>query len=252
MSEVELTVFERQQQQPSSARLVATLGFAGMIAGLVLSGVHQITEPIIARNNQRELEAAVFKVVPGAERMRKLALRDGQLRPAGEIQGDIAAADVIYAAYAPDGSLLGYAIEGEGAGYQDTIRLLYGYDPARNMVIGMEVLESRETPGLGDRIYKDESFTSQFDDLSVEPEIVLTKEGATTDHEVDAITGATISSAAVVSIINRSNARWLETLPPPDAAPPAPEETKARSPNDQEASGTTSEGHGERTGKEGE
>jgi electron transport complex protein RnfG len=252
MSEVELTVFEQQQQQPGSTRLVATLGFAGMIAGLVLSGVFQITEPIIERNNQRELEAAVFKVVPGAERMRKLVLIDGEMRPAEDVKGDVAAADVIYAAYGPDGALLGYAIEGEGAGYQDTIRLLYGYDPARKMVIGMEVLESRETPGLGDRIYKDESFTSQFKELSVEPEVVLTKEGATKDNEVDAITGATISSATVVSIINQSNARWLEKLPPEGAAPLAPEDSEPPSPNELEESGTTGEVYGERAGKEGE
>ncbi|MEW8139698.1 MAG: FMN-binding protein, partial [Candidatus Thiodiazotropha endolucinida] len=98
-----------------------------------------------------------------------------------------------------------------GPGFQDTIRLLYGYQPKQRKVVGMEILESRETPGLGDKIYKDAEFVSNFDALSVEPEIVTVKRGAkAAPNEVDAITGATISSKAVVRIINQANQQWLQ------------------------------------------
>ena len=81
-------------------------------------------------------------------------------------------------------------------------------------MVGMEVLESRETPGLGDKIYKDLVFVGAFADLPIEPIIEVVKKGRkVSDNQVDAITGATISSRAVVSIINESNSSWLENLP---------------------------------------
>ena len=145
-----------------------------------------------------------------------MAWRDGQLVAA---EGDAGVEESIYAGYAVDGSFLGYAVPGDGPGYQDTIGLLYGYDPARRRVIGMRILESRETPGLGDRIYKDQDFVSAFLDLATEPEIELVKDGATADNQVDAITGATISSRAVVRIINDANGEWLERLFKPGSEP---------------------------------
>ena len=46
----------------------------------------------------------------------------------------------------------GSPIEAQGMGYQDVIRVLYGYSFADEAIIGIQVLESQETPGLGDRI----------------------------------------------------------------------------------------------------
>ncbi|MCK4871216.1 MAG: FMN-binding protein [Phycisphaerales bacterium] len=221
MTEVQLTISAGQQpSQPSSLRLVLTLGIAGLLSGFAIAGAYQITKPIIDANNARALEAAVFKVVPGSTRMRKLALRDGLLVP---VAGDEPVTDpVVYGAYDDAGDFLGYAIEGAGSGFQDIIRLLYGYDPVRRCVIGLEILESRETPGLGDKIYKDAAFQANFEALSVEPPIVVVKDGRDADNEVDAITGATISSLAVVKIINTVTGAWLPDLPPPGEEPPAP------------------------------
>ena len=88
-------------------------------------------------------------------------------------------------------------------------------------VVGMEILESRETPGLGDKIYKDADFVGEFSDLSIEPEIVAVKKGTgTQDNHVDAITGATISAKAVVRIINETHVAWAEQLPTPGTEPP--------------------------------
>ena len=125
--------------------------------------------------------------------------------------------DALFAGYAADGELVGYAIPTAGPGFQDIISVLYGYLPDKREVSGMEVLESRETPGLGDKIYKDLAFVANFDALAVDPEIVAVKKGTKTQpNQVDAITGATISSKAVVRIINEANQRWLERLAAPD------------------------------------
>ena len=109
--------------------------------------------------------------------------------------------------------MLGYAIPAEGAGFQDTIKLIYGYDAAAQRIVGMEVLESRETPGLGDKIIKDKTFLANFDALAVSQDIVLVKRGEKTKpYEVEGITGATISSKAVVAILNANMRRWKKRL----------------------------------------
>ncbi|MCP3962926.1 MAG: FMN-binding protein [bacterium] len=205
----------------NTARLVLTLTVAGLLSGIAIVSAYEITRPMIAANQARALERAVFEVVPGAERLQRLAWRDGALVPA---VGDAAGEPSIYGGYAADGSFAGYAIPGEGAGYQDTIKLLYGFDAERRRVVGMYILESRETPGLGDRIYKDLDFVAAFRDLVVEPEIELVSGGGAADNQVDGITGATISSKAVVSIINATNSLWRERLFAPGAEPPPPAE----------------------------
>ena len=91
----------------------------------------------------------------------------------------------------------------------------------------MEILDSRETPGLGDKIYKDAVFVANFSNLVADPEIVTVKKGTrSAPNEVDAITGATISSKAVVRIINEGQARWRDKLPAPGQEPPLPDPAK--------------------------
>jgi electron transport complex protein RnfG len=217
MTDVELTI-SAGRKEPGSLRLIATLGVAGMLAGSVLAGVYQVTKDKIDANKAERLRRGVFQVVPGSSLLKKLALRDGQLVAVAE--GELVTDPTVHAAYDEQQRFVGWAISGSAPGFQDTVAVLYGYDPQRRRVTGMYILESRETPGLGDKIFKDADFVGNFDDLAVDPEIVLVKDGADADNEVDAITGATISSRVVVKIINDANARWLDLLPPPGDEPP--------------------------------
>ncbi len=217
----------------STPRLIATLTVAGLLSGLAIVSAYELIRPRIAANQARALRRAVFEVVPGAERLQRLAWRDEKLVPA---EGDAAGEPSVYAGYKADGTFVGYAIPGAKSGYQNVISVLYGFDPSRRRVIGMYVLESRETPGLGDRIYKDQDFVGAFRDLAIEPEIVLVKDGATADNQVDGITGATISSKTVVRIINQSNAEWLPRLPEPGAEPAYVEEEAGAAEGESDAS----------------
>jgi electron transport complex protein RnfG len=107
-------------------------------------------------------------------------------------------------------------MEAEGQGFQDVLRILYGYSPLCNCVVGMKVLESKETPGLGDKIEKDADFRANFEalDATLNAEsgtmanpIELVKPGKKTDAwQVEAITGATISSRAIANILRESTA----------------------------------------------
>ena len=208
---------------PSSLRLVMTLAIAGLVSGVAIIGIYETTLPTITANKARELREAVFKVLPGVTRMQALVYRDGRIVVVPEPQKD---EPVVYGGYDEQGDFVGYAMPGAGPGFQDTIALLYGYLPGDKQVVGMEILESRETPGLGDKIYKDAAFVAEFSALSVEPEIVAVKKGTGSQaNQVDAITGATISSKAVVRIINETHAAWIEQLPAPGTEPPLADAT---------------------------
>ena len=174
---------------PASAlRMVVTLASAGLVSGSALASVYMATAPRIARHQQAALAKAVLAVVPGAARFEALPGRRN-----------------VYATFTPDGRPAGLAIQAEGPGFMDTIRLLYGFRPESRTITGLAILDSRETPGLGDKIMTDPAFVHSFDALRVDPEIVPVTGGPTAaDNEVDCISGATISSKAVVSILQRS------------------------------------------------
>jgi electron transport complex protein RnfG len=199
--------------------MIAVMGSVGLIASVLLVVTYQVTAPLIAQNRAAYLERAIFDVLPAAtqkvafartndDRLVRLEADDSRFR--------------VYAGYDEQGLLVGVAIEAQGQGYQDVLRLLYGYSLDCECVVGMKVLESKETPGLGDRIEKDADFLANFDALGVQlapdgqrllHEIESVKKGSKTGAwQVEAITGATISSRAVASIINRSAAEVIPLI----------------------------------------
>lgn len=195
----------------SSGKLIATLGIAGFFSGLLLVVVYLYTLPMIEANKAAALERAIYKVLPGCTNFETLVLENGKL---GEMTEAKAAAGgeapkAIYAGRDSLGQLIGFAIPSDEPGFQDVIAGIMGYQPEKKMIIGFEVLESKETPGLGDKIIKDQAFTVQFEALSVEPEIVVVKKGEKQNpNEVEAITGATISSKTVVKLLNKGMGEW--------------------------------------------
>jgi electron transport complex protein RnfG len=214
-----------------TAHIVFTLTLAGLLSGAAIVASYRATLPAIRAHQAEALRRAVFEVLPGTTEMSRLVWDGTALTPAtAEASGD---QEAIFAGRRADGSLVGYAIPAAGAGFQDTIKLLYGLDASGQQVIGMTVLESRETPGLGDRIYKDQTFVDEFRALAVDPLITLIKGHGTAPNEVDAITGATISSQAVVRILNEANTRWRARLPEVAAGDVAAAGGTAASPGDE-------------------
>lgn len=209
---------------PNPWRLILTLAAAGLLSGLAIAGIYQVTLPRITANKAEAMRRAVFQVLPGAERLQRLVWTGTGLVPAEKGEPSL------YSAYKADGTFVGYAVPAEGAGFQDNIKLIYGYLPREHRIVGMRVLESRETPGLGDRIIKDKNFVDQFRDLSIQPTIVLVKGKGTKENEVDAITGATISSTAVVKILNAATTAWATRFPAPGQEPPPPAEGAGTAP----------------------
>jgi Na+-translocating ferredoxin:NAD+ oxidoreductase subunit G len=187
--------------------LVRALVGTGLACAVVIVTAYELTRAPIATHRGERLRAAVVEVLPGTETVRSYRRRAaGGFEPLATMQ---AGQDVVHAGYDGHGRLLGFALEARGPGYQDTIELVYGYDPHAERILGFAVLASRETPGLGDRIRADPGFHAAFWglDARVEPAGPLVRR-----LEIDAITGATVSSRAVVRIVAASAGGWVPAL----------------------------------------
>lgn len=108
----------------------------------------------------------------------------------------------VYRATDSSGKTKGFCFNAQGPGFADKIELVIAADASFKKILGFNVLSSNETPGFGDRIGK-EYFNSQFRGVPVGP-LILEKSGdpKKIDDQIVAISGATVSSTAVVNIFN--------------------------------------------------
>ncbi len=196
------TVAPPPVEHTPSARLVATLAVAGAVAGFFIVLVHQWSQPRILEYQAAVLQDAVLEVLGGPTRTSTFFLIEGEFTDRPTAAADTAAADRVYVGFDAAGAPLGIALAAGEPGFQDVIRLIFGYDPGAERVLGMKVLESKETPGLGDKIEKDSSFVAEFRSALAPLVGVKSGAGGGAAEEIDMITGATISSRAVIDIIN--------------------------------------------------
>jgi electron transport complex protein RnfG len=171
-----------------------TLTVIGLISGGVLSLVYQWSLPKIEANQVRATKAAIFQVLPETKTYKEM-VRD-------EL--------VYYDCFDQREKKIGTAIICEGNGYQGEIKLMVGVNADLSKFTGMIVLEQLETPGLGARIVE-AKFQDQFRGLATRPPIEYVKgKKPEKANEIEAITGATISSRSVVEIINKTVKQWLQ------------------------------------------
>lgn len=202
--------------------MIATLGLVATLCGVLIVSTYQGTLSAVTANKRIALERAVFKVVPGAASMKEFVATADGIAPAGP-QTPTGAVE-FYAAYDQAGALKGIAAEGAATGYADVVRVLYAYDPAKQAITGLGVVSMRETPGIGDKIYTDQAFLANFQALDVRLSadgkalanaIKVVKHGTKRNPwEIDAISGATVTSKAVGKGINESAQRLLPRLAP--------------------------------------
>lgn len=201
-----------QKPPPAAWKLVAVLGGGGAVAGLMLVVAYLSTIGPITEHKRAVLADGVREVLGLApsDRYDELWLRDGRLvadRPAGADD-----ADRVWRGRRADGTVTGWAIVAQGSGFADAIRLIFGWDAVGHRILALRVLENRETPGLGDKIGNDPAFSGAFAGREVSPTSAL--RGVKVDStpnapgEVDTITGATVSSRAVIRIVNAGVRRF--------------------------------------------
>jgi electron transport complex protein RnfG len=211
-------------QATSTLALLRTLSVVSAICGVIIVASYLATLDRAKANRRLAAERAVFKVLPDARSVKEfLALPGGDIVPAGG--GDPPPGALrFYAAYDGKGQFAGIAAEGGAKGYADMVRVMFGYSETCHCIVGIRVVSMRETPGIGDRILTDKDFLANFkaldvrlkDDLSaLANEVKVVKHGAKTQAwQIDAISGATVTSRAVGKGVNDAAQLLLPRLVP--------------------------------------
>ena len=165
-----------------------------LIAGLLLGVVYEVTkEPIALQQTKRKNEACK-EVFQDASNFEVLELSMPET-------GEKASATInsVSAAVAEDGSTLGYVLDiTTHEGYNGDIQFTMGIR-MDGTVNGISLLSIAETPGLG--MKAEEVLKPQFAEKNV-GQFIYTKTGAMTSDEIDAISGATITTNALVNGVN--------------------------------------------------
>ena len=160
-------------------RLALTLLAITAVVAAALAGVNSITAPAIAELNAQKTQEAIELVLPGG----------------GEAV-EFPETALVSKVYASDA---GYAVQVTPGGFDNTITMMVGVDKAGN-VLGIDVVSHTETAGLGAVSDADTpagiAFREQF--IGAAGSVSVTKDGG----QMDAITGATITSRAICAGVN--------------------------------------------------
>ncbi|MBW2984789.1 FMN-binding protein [Candidatus Woesearchaeota archaeon] len=163
-------------------KLVLTLVVICVIAAAALSIVYKITYPKIRAEAVKEMRATLDRVLPEATAFDEPGVPE-------EILEQKEGVKAIFIGYNQNRDITGIAAVVEGAGYQDYIQLLVVVSADLKEIKSIEILDQKETPGLGSRITEKE-FLDQFKGELKE--------------EYDAITGATVSSTTIINLVNKA------------------------------------------------
>jgi electron transport complex protein RnfG len=207
-----------QQKKTTVWEMYRSIVGIGAFCALLIVSVYQGTAERIADNRARFLSSAIAEVLPVVRSTVEVSLdANGSLVAATETS-DLPA----YLGYGENGELAGAVITARGMGYADNITVLYSYSFDLKAIVGHKVLESKETPGLGDKVELEPHFLANFEALdarlnddgtALANAIVTVKQGEKTEPwQLDGITGATITSEAIGVILNQGSSYWLPAL----------------------------------------
>jgi electron transport complex protein RnfG len=190
-------------------KLLLTLGTAGALAGLLVGVVYGVTITPIQTHRAKVLQEAIAEVLHHPARWDTLYMEEGQLvsRPAGPATKLPRA----FQGYDASGRRIGVAVLAAEPGFTEIVTVIFAFEAESGRLLGMKVLEQKDTPGLGDKIQKDSAFVRQFTG-AIAPLKGVKRRSGNDASELDVISGATISSRAVMRIINNAVALWRPLL----------------------------------------
>ncbi len=204
MSDNQAQPTDQPVEKSSSLRMIVSLTLVSVLSGMAVVMVYLYTRPIIDENKRLAIEAAVLTVIPGAAGFIPFELEDNTLRPAADSPGK---GQLFYAGYDQHEQLVGLAAPANAQGYADKVYIIFGYRFDCECITGVKVIKHAETPGLGDKVITDMDFVANFDALdaginadgsALRNRIVTVKHGTKSNPwEIDAISGATITSRAI-------------------------------------------------------
>ena len=174
--------------------------------GLLIAVANASLEPRIIQNEKDKLDNLMKLLISDAKEF-QIAIEKAQIR---DEKGKTETTD-IYKAIGPDGKIVGFAFVATGSGFADKIKLVIAADAKFEKYLGFKVLASNETPGFGSKIALDnpKSNLDYVDQYKGAPtgKFELIKTGKVEaiekiDDQIVAISGATVTSEAVVKIFN--------------------------------------------------
>ena len=180
---------------------------ASFCFGLLIAVTSAALSPRIRQNEINKRNRMVTMLLPEAK---DFILLDKQI----EIQSPQGKKEKveIYRAVSEANECVGWSFEAAGSGFADKIKLVIALDKNFEKIAGFDVLLSNETPGFGDQI-KYDYYRDQFKGAPAgELKLVTIGERSKIDSEIVAISGATISSEAVVEIVSNSITRVKEQM----------------------------------------
>lgn len=169
-----------------------------LLAGLLLGFIYELTKEPITIQRQKAVQkacAAVFEDAASFEELQYEVTED----IAVVLAEDGVEVGTVFKALGSDGSVLGYVVQStSGEGYGGDIVLYVGVrtDGTLN---GISLLEINETPGLG--MKAEDVLVPQFRDKKADA-FTYTKTGSKSETEIDAISGATVTTKAVTNAVN--------------------------------------------------
>lgn len=192
------------KQKSTLIRDALALFIITLVSGLALSYVYELTKAPIAEQTvikQEKANKAVYVEAASFEKDEELtekALASDLTGYNSEYKG--ITVNSVTKALDNGGNLIGYDVTvTTKQSYKDSITLVFGYSLDGN-IKGIQIMTISETAGLGMNATKPE-WLGQFLNKKVD-KFVVTKTGASADDQIDALSGATITSKAVVNAIN--------------------------------------------------
>lgn len=174
-----------------------------LISGLLLGMVHYITKEPIALAEEKAKNEAYQKVCPDAasfaDSFEEELLRAEEILSAASYVSNTTV-DACLTGTDSNGRVVGYVVLSTcSKSYGGDVSIATGFDES-GVVTGIEVLELKDTPGLGMKA-EDKDFRNQYTGVDTEY-YTVTKTGASAVGEVDAISSATITSKAFTNAVN--------------------------------------------------
>jgi RnfABCDGE-type electron transport complex G subunit len=183
-------------------KMLAFVLICGTLLSTALVFVDKYTSPIIAKNESLKLKRNVMTAfsIPYSE-------ADLEATFAAKVKVERAADLEFYRNEANDA-----AMAFSGGGLWGPITGIAALSPGLDRIRDLTIMHQEETPGLGSRI-AERSHLDKFKDKKILPALVSVPSGkAKAETEVDAITGATLSSNALVEVLNKSLSESLAAL----------------------------------------
>jgi electron transport complex protein RnfG len=180
---------------------------ASFLFGLLIAVTNAALSPRIEQNKINKRNRLVGILLPEA---RNYVRVDEEIE-IKSLQGKKEKIEV-FRAVSEAGECVGWSFNAAGSGFADKIELVVAVDKDFEKLAGYDVLTSNETPGFGDQI-KYDYYKDQFKGAPAERlELIQSGNPKDIDAEIVAISGATISSEAVVEIISNSITQIKEQI----------------------------------------